>query len=297
VLRERPAAGFDHLALVTDLLQRARCADALGGTWEAADFQWNWRRDQHPDPAASTFWLDDADRPVLAVVLTDWGDRLGCDILDAHHDSAAALTVVWPTVLAALDRHADRQVETAIRVDDEVLIDAMSAVGFAPTDELAVTTVMPASERPAVPALPPGFALASRVERAELPHHLIGRSGADVAARLAECSLYRPDLDLCIVDTESGAVAAYGVFWADLVTGIGLVEPMRTENAYQRRGLASIVLREGLDRLAAAGCPSLRVIHMFLNDRARRLYMGAGFRPALETRTYGREPRASAGAS
>ncbi|HKZ25139.1 MAG TPA: hypothetical protein VJ398_05040 [Acidimicrobiia bacterium] len=37
--------------------------------------------------------------------------------------------------------------------------------------------------------------------------------------------------------TQNGRVAAYGLFWFDLITGVELVEPMRTEEKYGRLGL------------------------------------------------------------
>jgi predicted N-acetyltransferase YhbS len=48
---------------------------------------------------------------------------------------------------------------------------------------------------------------------------------------------------------------------------------MRTEDAHQRRGIAGHILACGLDRLAASGCPRLKV----MNDIA--LYLRAGFQP------------------
>jgi RimJ/RimL family protein N-acetyltransferase len=120
---------------------------------------------------------------------------------------------------------------------------------------------------------------------------MIGRSPADVAARLAECSLYRPDLDVCVVERATDTVAAYGLFWADLVTGLGVVEPMRTEDAFQGLGLASAVLRAGLDRLAGRGCSVLKIIYHEGNEPAKRAYLGAGFRPQSRSRQYRREPR------
>lgn len=38
-------------------------------------------------------------------------------------------------------------------------------------------------------------------------------------------------LDLAVYDGD-GAVTAYGLFWADPHTGVGLVEPMRTEGPF-----------------------------------------------------------------
>lgn len=57
------------------------------------------------------------------------------------------------------------------------------------------------------------------------------------------------------------------------VTRVGLVEPMRTQDAHQRRGIARHILATGLDRLAASGCLRLKV----MNDIP--LYLRAGFQP------------------
>jgi GNAT superfamily N-acetyltransferase len=56
---------------------------------------------------------------------------------------------------------------------------------------------------------------------------------------------------------------------------VGLLEPMRVDDEYQRRGLARMLLTNGLDRLARKGARRLKV--GFETDAARRLYLGAGF--------------------
>lgn len=61
--------------------------------------------------------------------------------------------------------------------------------------------------------------------------------------------------------------------WADPVTRVGLVEPMRTEHGHERRGIASHLLAHGLARLAAHGCTRLTVG----NDLG--IYLRAGFAP------------------
>jgi predicted N-acetyltransferase YhbS len=100
----------------------------------------------------------------------------------------------------------------------------------------------------------------------------VQRNGPDVAERLLRCSLYQPDLDLR-VQTRDGRIAGYGVFWADPVTSVGLVEPMRTEQPFEGRGIASHLLAAGLDLLARRGCTRLKVS----NDIG--IYLRAGFRP------------------
>jgi RimJ/RimL family protein N-acetyltransferase len=105
---------------------------------------------------------------------------------------------------------------------------------------------------------------------------MVRRSGTDVAARLAETTLYRPDLDLSI-ETAAGDVVSYGLFWFDPVTMVGMVEPMRTEEGHEGRGLARHLLLSGLDRLARLGAARLKVYYEIGNERAERLYLGAGF--------------------
>jgi ribosomal protein S18 acetylase RimI-like enzyme len=50
---------------------------------------------------------------------------------------------------------------------------------------------------------------------------------------------------------------------------------MRVEDEYQRRGLARMLLTNGLDRLGRKGARHLKV--GFGTDAARNLYLGAGF--------------------
>ncbi len=109
------------------------------------------------------------------------------------------------------------------------------------------------------------------------------RSGEAVDARLRQCSLYDPALDLA-VETGDGETAGYALFWFDPVTKVGLVEPMRVEDAYQRRGLARAMLTAGLDRLAKRGARRLKV--GYGTDVARALYVGAGFRVTSTSRSY-----------
>jgi GNAT superfamily N-acetyltransferase len=75
-------------------------------------------------------------------------------------------------------------------------------------------------------------------------------------------------------DTD-GRVAGYALFWFDLTTLVGLLEPMRVEDDYQRRPLARMLLTNGLDRLAHKGARRLKV--GFETDAARNLYLGADF--------------------
>ena len=78
-------------------------------------------------------------------------------------------------------------------------------------------------------------------------------------------------------------VAAYGLFWYDPATATGLVEPMRTEDDHQRRGLARHVLTAGLDRLAGAGAARIKICFEPDNPASGPLYRSVGFVPDRAT--------------
>ena len=200
-IREVRASGLEYLALATELLQRARLADAEAGTWEAADLQWWWRMPRRSDAIDQLFWVGEG-WPVAGVLLTDWGRVWACDPVVIPGVSTVRLATVWARAVEAIDALGLEEVEVFARDDDAELLGLLARAGF-------------------------------------------------VAAE----------------------------------AGIGLLEPMRVEEAYQRRGLARAMLAEGLDRLARRGARRLKV--GYGTDAARRLYVGAGFRVTSTARSYG----------
>ena len=278
-MREVRAAGLEYLGLATQLLQRARIADPQAGLWEAADLQWWWRTPRRSDSVEQTFWLD-GEEPVAGLVLTDWRDRWGCDPIVVP--GTGLLPVVWSYAVEAIA--ALEQVETLVRDDDSELIELVTASGFARSDDTSGATWLDAADRPPVAPLPDGFRLVDRTSAAG-PHPMRKRNGDAVEDRLRQTSLYDPRLDLA-VETERGETAGYALFWFDPVTRVGLLEPMRVEDAYQRRGLARAMLTEGLDRLAQRGARRLKV--GYATEPARALYVGAGFEVGETSTTYSR---------
>jgi len=281
-VREVRASGRDALALVTELLQRSRLADPNAGLWEAADLQWWWRKPRRSDDAPQLFWLD-ADGPVAAVVFTDWGGHWGCDPLLVPGAGSISIAEVWPRAVAEVEELALGDVRVLAREDDSELRELLVSDGFAPSDDRSGIAWLDADARPPVAPPPAGFAIVDRASGPPRPHPLRRRNGDEVEARLRQCSLYDPRLDLT-VETDDGTVAGYALFWLDPVTKVGLVEPMRVEDAYQRRGLARALLTEGLERLARGGARRLKV--GYATEPARALYTGAGFRVSATCTEY-----------
>jgi ribosomal protein S18 acetylase RimI-like enzyme len=278
-------ASADYLASVTRLLERCRLADPTGGLWEAADFQWWWRRVRPSDELGQIFWIDDHGDPVAAFVLTDWDGRWEGEVTVAPDRSRELFAEVWQQ---GLERMASLELETVhvrARDDDTALRRVLAEAGFAPAGDESTASWLDGPRRSPVSELPRGFRLRSHAERADRPHHMIRRNGEEVAERLGQCSLYDPELDL-LVEAPNGEVAGYALFWADPVTRVGLVEPMRAEDAYQRLGIGKHLLTAGVDRLASRGCERMKVSYRDENAGAKALYLGAGFSPNDTSRVY-----------
>lgn len=272
-MREVRAAGLEALELATHLLQRARRADPQTGLWEAADVQWWWRTPRRSDDVEKHFWIDD-EGPVAGVLLTSWTeDDWQCDPVVVPGTSGVDPDVVWRRALEHVAAHPGA-FAVPVSDDDDVFRELAARDGLNAGDQDS-TAWMDAADRPTVIALREGFVLVDRAERRDAPHPLRHRNGNGVAQRLAECSLYDPSLDLA-VETVDGRVAGYSLYWFDPNTEVGLVEPVRVEDEFQRHGLARAMLSAGIDRVVARGARRVKI--SYESDAAAALYQGLGFR-------------------
>src|SRR5437867_10521804 len=121
------ASGLEYLALATELLRRARLADAEAGMWEAADVQWWWRTPRRSDAIDQLFWVDE-EGPVAGVVLTDWGRAWGCDPIVVP-GGAVPLAAVWARTVEEIDGLALEAVEVLARDHDVELLGLLAAAG------------------------------------------------------------------------------------------------------------------------------------------------------------------------
>lgn len=298
VPRRIDLSGPPALEATTALLLRARSEDPMFGLYEAADLQW-WSKDD-PSLASnrSTFWLDADDQPIACFLRAESAPRPGepgrldTDILWRPSQDDLVRQHVHPTAvaeLAALPGLLDRVVAIVVDERDAGLRQLVEAAGFRrqPDDDM-IQLVQRPSALPAPLPLPQGMRLDDdRSRPPDQPHHLAKRNGAGIADRLRACSLYRPDLDLCL-RTASGDVAAYGVCWLDPSNGVGLFEPVRTEEAYQRQGLGRALMTEAIRRLMANGAGLIKITTSATNPAAKRLYEGVGFVPAFAKLSYAR---------
>jgi GNAT superfamily N-acetyltransferase len=219
---------------------------------------------------------------MAAALLTDWGDRAALDVIVMPDATPDWVAHVVERGLAHASESGFAAVEFEVDRADDVLREELVGRGFTIKGDAMVETWLAADARPEISALHADYRLCSRLDTTPRPHHMIQRCGPDVEQRLLQTSLYRPDLDLIVVDRTDN-YAAHGLFWYDAATATGLVEPMRTEDDHQRRGLARHVLTAGIDLLARAGAARIKIIFEHDNPAARNLYLGVGFEPVKQT--------------
>jgi predicted N-acetyltransferase YhbS len=269
-------SGMSYLAEVTALLQRARQEHPTRGLWEAADRQWWWRAPRSTDHQPMPFWYDDYG-PVAAAVVNDWSSSTWLDVITLPSVKASLIREVFERgqILTA-DLSA---VEMLVDDEDEGLQVLLGDNGFRrePGD---VTAWVGAAAIPEISTLADGYSLHARASNPSPTHHFAQRNGPEVEDRLRQTSLYRPELDLFVVDPY-GEIAAYGLFWNDPNTGVGLVEPIGTEEGHRGKGLARNVVTTGIHKLVAAGSERIKVSYDAENAPAVALYLGAGFEPSM----------------
>jgi GNAT superfamily N-acetyltransferase len=281
-MRRITARGSESRELVVRLLQRQRIADPAGGIWEAADVQWWGRESRSSDDVDQLFWVDD-EGPVAGILMTSWRqDRWQCDPITPTSGVDLASEEVWANAHDLIHQHARGVIEVNVRDDDQTAVAEAAAHGLVPAGQTTICWMDPA-RRPAQTVPPAAFTIGDRMSRSDSPHPMIARNGPDVARHLEQCSLYDSRLDL-VVEDDLGHVAGYSLYWFDPQTKVGYVEPMRVEEGFQRQGLATAMLTEGLSRLVELGARRLKIL--FDTDGAGGVYQRIGFRPEATFTTY-----------
>jgi RimJ/RimL family protein N-acetyltransferase len=289
-MREQHRVGLQYLETATVLLQRIRSSHPTAGLYEAADLQWWWsQKPRSTDNLPQLFWFDHLGRPEAAVIATDHGQRIALDPIVMPDATPDWVAHVMERGLAHAGESGFDAVGLEVDPADEVLRDVLVDQGFEIEEDGVVETWLAADARPEISLLHEEYRLSSRLDTMQRPHHMINatRNHSDSEPRLRQTSLYRPDLDLVVHDSGD-SVAAYGLFWYDPVSATGLVEPMRTEDDHQRRGLSRHVLTAGIDLLAAAGAERIKICYEPDNPASKGLYLGVGFEPVRQTVVFSR---------
>lgn len=281
-LNERRATGLEAIELATELLRRIRVSHPEGGLWDVGSVQWWWRRESPTDQWPQQFWHD-ADGPVACVLITQWNDRFQVDPIVLPGVGGDMLSITLERGVETARSRAAFPLDIFVRDDDVELQRLAINSGFSRLDAEGGGMWTSVVDRAASSGLPDGLVLTDRASHRDGDHWLTRRNGSEAEGRLQELSLYDPELDLAVLAPD-GSVAGYALFWNDTATRTGMLEPMRVEDEYQRRGLATALIAEGLSRLADRGAERVQV--GYGSETGRALYARAGFRVAWTSGGY-----------
>jgi mycothiol synthase len=157
--------------------------------------------------------------------------------------------------------------------------------GYTRTDEYLSFHTYRLTELPPARPLPVGYTMRHVQGEADLEARVAAHRSAFHPSRMTvekhravmASPTYRPELDLMAVAPD-GTVAACTIVWFDDVNRMGIFEPVACHQDYQRRGLASAVMGEGLRRLFALGAQVAHVNSWREDSAGAMLYRALGFR-------------------
>jgi predicted N-acetyltransferase YhbS len=172
-------------------------------------------------------------------------------------------------------------VDPARSAEDRALAAALDRFGF--QIDTSTSGVMTRTlDRVRAPVVPAGY----RLSWVQTPADVIGRVEAHRAAfapsdlsvrkyaRMQRTWPYRPGLDRVAL-TDAGVIVAFCTAWLDEENAAGLLEPVGTHPAHQRRGLARAVCTDALLALREAGARTAQVA--FGSDAGYATYRSTGF--------------------
>ena len=286
--REQLLVGGAYLEAITELLQRCRKAHPTKGQYEPGEMLWWWAEIPRPtDSLEQLFWLDESGVPEAAIVLTDWREWVSMDPIVTPDADPEWVAHVVERGLAHAHEAGLESLQLEVDSEDIAMHEVLTQAGFAFKEEAMIEAWLDADRRPPISPLAEDYRLFGRNQTQHLPHHMAARHHPDLEQRLLETPLYRADLDLVVLD-ENDEWAAYGLCWYDEESRTGAVEPMRTDDAHQRKGLARHILTSGIARLAEAGAERIKIVFEPDNPASSHLYPDVGFEPAKRTDTWAR---------
>jgi GNAT superfamily N-acetyltransferase len=287
----RPIQSDDDFWRVRDLLLETYLFTPLGFNWEIR--RWDGSRFHDETPSwqarlAGSVQLWETAAGHLVGVVNPEGN--GDAHLQVHPDfrHLEAKMVAWAEAnLVLSNAEGRRQLEIFVFDYDRQRQQLLSERGFTQTPHGGVSRRLWLAEiTPQPPVIAPGYTLrttepndlANCQRVADLLNAAFNRNFHTALefqnfTRLAPC--YRPDLDLVAVAPD-GVFAAYvGIAYDDL-NRHATFEPVCTHPDHRQRGLAQVLMREGLLRLADLGAQDVTVETGDMIP-ANRLYDSIGF--------------------
>ena len=238
----------------------------------------------------SLFWLYEPEGKLLALVelaKAEWG----VFTLITHPTACSAQTERELLVLCQRlmdkrmrDNPADkRTLDINIASTNQQRIDLLQLLGYQPQPPKYVTTIKSLDKPLPKPSLPEGFHLRSVASEheagllAEVHNGSFGSSWTEAEyLKVMRTPGFKIEHELVVV-VPDGRYAAFIVYWLDPISGSGLFEPVGCHEEFQRRGLATALMVEAMQRMKTAGMTHALVTYTNNNLPAQKLYTSLGF--------------------
>ncbi|HEY4607101.1 MAG TPA: GNAT family N-acetyltransferase [Acidimicrobiia bacterium] len=245
---------------------------------------WAYHGDPRTEDAVS-YWLD--------------GDR-GFVVLDANTQEIFAFCLPDQSPMPLLEWGQGQLPQARIgdvSTEDLILESELDANGYeaAGVSGPIFTRHLTSDDIPQ--ALPAGFTLrpVSGEEEADRRRHASHAAFGSTMGptehlkrylRFMRSPVYESERDLVAV-TPDGRIASFVIWWPD-ASGIGQIEPMGTDPAFQRQGVGRALMRYAFSRMKDAGMTQVRVITDDYRMDAVAFYPAVGFTRVADLRFWRR---------
>lgn len=241
------------------------------------------------------FFLSERDGRLRALLVIDSAREAAFDVIIAPDerggDRERGLLVEGERRTRALLRRetpdeSERAITTGAMDCDAPRRDLLGELGYTPDPEpLLVMTKRPLDDDLPAPILPDGFFIRSVTGENEVAAVAAVHDASftpkwtpsDAYLAVMRTPGFAIDREVVVVAPD-GTFAAFIVYWLDPISRTGEFEPVGTSRDYQRRGLGTALMYEGMRRMRAAGMRAAAVTYLPTNPPANALYTSVGFR-------------------
>jgi ribosomal protein S18 acetylase RimI-like enzyme len=298
-MRPYRAADLDRLLRFVGECNRAPSVSALPHPGDVVHFMSNTLRGRDLD--RHIFLYEELDgRPRALVLLypgASWYYELLLDLAlrTSGDDAFEAAVLAWAenATWAASQREDGGEIGVDVTLGDTVrqtLLERLGYTSHGMAYQLYTTRSLgdPIPEKP----LPEGFSIRPVAGEHEAELAATVHNGAftpkwDTQTYLAVMRTpgFRSDHELVVVAPDE-RFAAFVIIWLDPVSRSGLFEPVGCHRDFQRRGLTSALMYEGMRRMRAAGMETAIVRYNADNIAGDTLYRSVGFQTRYQIAEY-----------
>jgi GNAT superfamily N-acetyltransferase len=290
------ARAYDH---ATDY---ARVGEFLVRTYRPSGRHVNWLQPRweymhyHPlvrNVDLNTIGVWEADGEIVGVVHPEHSMGMAYFELDPRYGALREEMLTWAEDRISAVKDGVRTLHVYVTDDDRPMQKLVAKRGYAQCWSEATSHYSIPVRFPAI-SLPSGFRLRSLADENDLrqvsrvcwrgfDHGDEPPEGDDAErAFMQTAPNFRKDLNVVVVAPDGNCVSYCGM-WYEPVHRVAYVEPVCTDPAYRRMGLASAAVREGIRRCGEQGATVACV------GTDKPLYLSLGFRPVYRETVCKRE--------